>query len=90
LLARALDAARNRVRGIGRDGVVEVDTGLEVANEMLRYAVQMAPELVKEFGIIDMWNKVLARVPLAADAAFNRDVSPNLSDPIFAPYVPRL
>jgi hypothetical protein len=76
LLTVAMQDAINRTAGAVAGKTYDLDTGIVVANNMLRYAVQAAPELVKQFGLDAMWLKVLARVPFGTDVAVPRDLLP--------------
>lgn len=84
LLERAVQDGLNRVSGAARGQSLQLDTGLAVANTALRYAVEAAPQLVAEFGVLDLWKKILARIDFAAEVAVPPDVTPaNLADPVF-------
>lgn len=79
LLGRAIEDGINRTKGAVRGQSYTLDTGLAIANQALQYAVEAAPSLAKELGVLNLWKKLLARIDFAADVAVPPDASPNLA-----------
>lgn len=69
LLERAIQYGINAVAGAVRGKTLSLDTGLDVANEALDYAVKHAPKLVQELGVGEVREKILARLDLDEWAA---------------------
>jgi hypothetical protein len=76
LLTNALQDAINRTAGAVAGKTYTLDTGIDLANKALAYAVTHAPTLVREFGLDDLWGKILARIPFDEDVAVPADVQP--------------
>ena len=76
LLTNALADAINRTAGAVAGKTYTLDTGLDIANKALRYAVENAPSLVREFGLDSMWAKILARIPFEEAVAVPADAQP--------------
>jgi hypothetical protein len=72
LLERAIQYGINAVAGAVRGKTLSLDTGLDVANQALNYAVRQAPKLVDEIGVGALRDKILARLDLDEAASIVR------------------